>query len=142
MNIQAVANNVRVSPRKVRLIADAIRHLSVEDAFNLLQTTHKAASTPLAKVLKSAVSNATHNAKMELANLVIESIQINQGQAFKRFRPSTRGRIHPYKKRGSNITLIVTEKVVAAKSAGVQAAKTSKALPAPKEKKETKEAKK
>jgi large subunit ribosomal protein L22 len=140
MNVQAVANNVRVSPRKIRLIADAIRHLSVEDAFNLLQTTHKAASTPLTKVLKSAVANATNNAKLELTNLVIESIQINQGQAFKRFRPSTRGRIHPYKKRGSNITVVVTEKVVA--KPVVKVTDDKKKLAAPKAEKKEKEAKK
>ena len=113
MNIQAVANNVRISPRKVRLVADAIRNMDVTQAMYLLQATKKQASKPLAKTLKSAVANAVTNAKLDAANLIIGSIMVNQGPAYKRFRPSTRGRIHPYKKRGSNITLIVTEKVVA-----------------------------
>jgi large subunit ribosomal protein L22 len=113
MNIQAVANNVRISPRKVRLVADAIRNLGVIDAMNLLQTTDKQAGGPLAKTLKSAVANAVNNAKLDSASLYISTIMVNQGQAFKRFRPSTRGRIHPYKKRGSNITIILTQKITA-----------------------------
>lgn len=114
MNIQAVANNVRVSPRKVRLVADAIRSRGVIDAMNLLQTTEKQAGIPLAKVLKSAVANAVNNNKLASETLVVSQIMVNQGQAYKRFRPSTRGRIHPYKKRGSNITIVLTQKVVAA----------------------------
>ncbi len=113
MNIQAIAKNVRVSPRKVRLVADAIRNMQVDDALNLLYATQKAASRPVAKTLHSAVANAVNNAKLTRSSLVIDSIMVNEGQAYKRFRPSTRGRIHPYKKRGSNITIVVTEKVVA-----------------------------
>ena len=123
MNIQAIAKNVRVSPRKVRLVADAIRNMSVIDAMYLLQAQDKIAAKPLAKTLKSAVANAVNNAKLDSANLVVSSIMINQGQAYKRFRPSTRGRIHPYKKRGSNITIVVTEKVVAVKPAASNAVK-------------------
>src|SRR5262249_42193721 len=67
---------------------------------------------PLAKALKSAVANAMNNANLEATNLIVGSIMVNEGPAYKRFRPSTRGRIHPYKKRGSNITIVVTEKVV------------------------------
>ena len=113
MNVQAVANNVRISPRKVRLVADAIRNLGVIDAMHLLQSSDKQAGIPLSKTLKSAVANAVNNAKLDSASLYISSIMVNQGQAFKRFRPSTRGRIHPYKKRGSNITIVLTQKVVA-----------------------------
>src|SRR5882724_2485890 len=110
MNVQAVAKNVRVSPRKVRLVADAIRHLGIDEALFLLQATRKQASMPVAKVLQSAVANATNNAKLERNNLVIASVQVNESQAFKRFHPSTRGRIHPYKKRGSTITIVVKDK--------------------------------
>lgn len=113
MNIQAVAKNVRVSPRKVRLVADAIRNMGVIEAMHLLQVTHKQAAEPLAKTLKSAVANAINNANLEATNLIVGSVMVNEGPAYKRFRPSTRGRIHPYKKRGSNITIVVTEKVVA-----------------------------
>lgn len=114
MEVRAVAKSVRVSPRKVRLVADAIRNLSIPEALHLLETTEKRAALPIAKVLKSAVANAVNNAKLEQQNLMIGSIQIAEAQALKRFHPSTRGRIHPYKKRGSHIMVVLKEKTVAA----------------------------
>ena len=111
MNVKAVAKNIRISPRKVRLVADAIRNLSVDQALKILEAAEKQAAKPLIKALKSAVANAVNNAKLDAANLAIASLQISQGQALKRFRPSTRGRIHPYKKRGSTITVVLREKI-------------------------------
>ena len=116
MNIQAIAKNVRISPRKVRLVADAIRNLTITDAAFVLEAADQQAARPLGKALKSAVANAVNNAKLDQAHLVIGSIQINDGQSFKRFRPSTRGRIHPYKKRGSTIKIVLTEKLSVAKA--------------------------
>jgi large subunit ribosomal protein L22 len=116
MEVRAIAKNIRISPRKVRLIADAIRGKSVTEAENILYAAYKAAATPLTKVVKSAVANAINNAKLDKANLFIASIQVSQGQALKRFRPSTRGRIHPYKKRGSTVTVVVAEKLSVAKA--------------------------
>lgn len=107
MEIRAVSKSVRVSPRKVRLVADAIRNLSVTEAMYVLQSVEKKAATPLTKTLKSAVANAVNNANLEIESLVVGTVMINAGQALKRFRPSTRGRIHPYKKRSSNITIVV-----------------------------------
>jgi large subunit ribosomal protein L22 len=110
MEIIAVAKSVRMGPRKVRLVAEAIKHLPLDDAMFALQNMDKRAATPVAKALKSAVANAINNANLEKDNLQIASINITQGQALKRFRPSTRGRIHPYKKRSSNIRIVLTEK--------------------------------
>jgi large subunit ribosomal protein L22 len=115
MEVRAIAKNIRISPRKVRLIADAIRNLAITDALNILEATYKQAARPLIKTLQSAIANAVNNAKLDKANLMIGSIQISQAQALKRFRPSTRGRIHPYKKRGSTITIVLTEKVKSVK---------------------------
>lgn len=107
MEVQAVSKSVRVSPRKVRLVADAIRGLSIEEALRVLQVSQKRAATPLMKTLQSAVANAVNNANLDRKDLTIGTIMVNGGQALKRFRPSTRGRIHPYKKRSSNITVVV-----------------------------------
>jgi large subunit ribosomal protein L22 len=107
MEIRAVSKSVRISPRKVRLVADAIRNLSVTEAMYVLQSVEKKAATPLTKTLKSAVANAVNNANLDIQSLVVGTVMINAGQALKRFRPSTRGRIHPYKKRSSNITIVV-----------------------------------
>src|SRR5438045_3057183 len=103
MEIRSIANSVRVGPRKVRLIADAIRHLSIDEALATLEMSEKRAAIPLAKALKSAVANAVNNAGLERNTLKIGMINVTEGPALKRFRPSTRGRIHPYKRRSSNI---------------------------------------
>ena len=121
MEIKAIAKNIRISPRKVRLVADAIRNLSVDNALRVLAAAEKQAAKPLIKALKSAVANAVNNAKLDAATLAIASLQVSQGQALKRFRPSTRGRIHPYKKRGSTITVILKEKTVVVKPANKEA---------------------
>lgn len=107
MEVRAISKSVRMSPRKVRLVADSVRHLSVGKAFLVLQATQKRGAGPLAKTLKSAVANAVNNAKLDEKDLIIKTIMVNEGLAMKRFRPSTRGRIHPYKKRGSHITVVV-----------------------------------
>ena len=120
MEVRAIAKNIRISPRKVRLVADAIRNLSVDNALRVLEAAEKQAAKPLIKAVKSAVANAVNNAKLDAANLAIASLQISQGQALKRFRPSTRGRIHPYKKRGSTITVVLKEMVAVARPVKVE----------------------
>lgn len=112
MEVRAIAKSIRISPRKVRLVADTVRNLPVEDALHVLEAAEKRAALPIAKTIKSAVANATNNAKLEKANLTIGSIQIADGQPLKRFHPSTRGRIHPYKKRSSHIIVVLKEKVM------------------------------
>ncbi len=110
MEIRSIAKSVRMSPRKIRLVADAIRHMSIDDALDMLAASEKRAALPLAKAFKSAVANATNNAKLEKNSLVIESINITDGSPLKRFHPSSRGRTHPYKRRSSNIRIILKQK--------------------------------
>lgn len=110
MQVITRANDIRTSTRKVRLIADSIRKLEVYQALDALSVLNKKAARDLEKVLKNAVSNAQNNSKLEKNNLRIKEIDINEGMVFKRFRPSTRGRIHPYKKRTTNIRIVLEEK--------------------------------
>ena len=110
MEVRAIAKSVRISPRKVRLVADAIRNVSIVNALNILEVAQQQAARPLIKVIKSAVANAIHNDKLDGSSLVIASLQVNEAQSLKRFHPSTRGRAHPYKKRGSTITVVLKEK--------------------------------
>jgi large subunit ribosomal protein L22 len=114
MEVRAIAKSVRVSPRKLRLVAEAVKHMSIDDAYGALEITHKRAAKVVQKTLKSAVANAITNAKLDQKNLIIASMTVNESQPFKRYRPSTRGRIHPYKKRGSHLTIVLKEKVVVA----------------------------
>jgi len=104
-------NEVRTSTRKVRIVADEIRGLSVDEAQDALTVLNKRGATDLGNALKSAIANAVNNSKMEKNNLIIKTIDVNEGTFFKRFRPSTRGRIHPYKKRTSNIRIVLEEKI-------------------------------
>ncbi len=110
MEIIAYSKGVRVSPRKIRLVADAIRALPVDKALEYLSIIDKRGAYPLKKTLKSAVANATNNAKLSSSDLIIKSLEINEAQALKRFHPSTRGRVHPYKRRGSHIKIILEGK--------------------------------
>lgn len=110
MEIVSIAKSVRISPRKMRLVADMIRHMSISNALRALEATPKRAALPLEKALKSAIANAVNNSGIEEKSLAIDSIIINQGQSLKRFIPSTRGRIHPYKKRSSHIKIVLKTK--------------------------------
>jgi large subunit ribosomal protein L22 len=102
--------SVRVSTRKVRLVADAVRKLSIESALKNLAFVKNRGSVCLEKTLKSAIANAVNNNKLNQEDLEIKSIDVLEAPAYKRFHPSTRGRIHPYKRRGTNLTIILTEK--------------------------------
>ncbi|HET9947107.1 MAG TPA: 50S ribosomal protein L22 [Patescibacteria group bacterium] len=107
---KANASSVKVSTRKVRLVADAIRGMSVQDALDTLMLTRKHGSYVLIKTLKSAIANAVNNGKMNKDALVIAKLEVNEGPFLKRFHASTRGRIHGYKKRTSHISIVLKEK--------------------------------
>ena len=103
------ANDIRISTRKVRLIADAIKNMGVSEALDALSVIEKRGAKSLEKVLKSAIANAVNNSKLEKNNLVIKAIDVNEGTSLKRYHPSTRGRVHPYKKRSTNIRIVLEE---------------------------------
>lgn len=109
MEITATTNQVRISPRKVRLVADSIRNLSLDQALASLQVTRQRGAQVLEKTIKSAVANALNNAQLERSNLKISEILVSEGPALKRYHASTRGRIHPYKRRSSNVKITLKE---------------------------------
>lgn len=108
MEIIAFAKSTQVAPRKVRLVADVIRKQKIDEALASLSILKKRGSSVLEKTLRSAIANAVNrNAARE--SLTIKSIDVSEGPAFKRYHPSTRGRIHPYKKRTSHIRITLTD---------------------------------
>lgn len=109
MQIVAQAKSVRMSPRKVRLIADLIRNMPANRALDVLAITNKRAAMSVEKTLESAISNALQQANTAADSLYVATIEIGEGPAFKRFRPSTRGRVHRYKKRTSHIKIVLKE---------------------------------
>jgi large subunit ribosomal protein L22 len=112
MEIIAQTKSVRVSSRKVRLVADAIRKLSIQDAMRALEVIKNRGAFSLEKTLRSAIANALAKSQLSEEALFIKSIDVVEGPAFKRFHASTRGRAHPYKKKSSHIKITLAEKVV------------------------------
>ena len=109
MEITAITHEVRIGPRKVRLVADAIRKMPLDQALSSLKIIRKRGATILEKTMLSAVANASNNNNIELKNLKIEKIEVTEGPSLKRYHASTRGRIHPYKKRSSTIRVVLKE---------------------------------
>jgi len=105
----AVLNNYRQSPRKVRLVADLMRGKKVGDVLTTLEFTTKKATSPLAKLLKSAIANAKEKGADE-ANLFIEKITVDGGPILYRRRARARGSAYAIRKRTSKVTLSLGEK--------------------------------
>ena len=109
--MQAVASvkGAKISPRKVQVVADAIRGKSVAQAMQILAITQKHGASILSKVLKSAVANAVNNKKMAEDGLVISQLLVKHGSFLRRFHSSARGRVRPYTKRTTHVTIVVSE---------------------------------
>ena len=127
MNIQANIKGVRMSPRKVSLVASLVRGRTVADALVILQHTPKRAATPVLKAISSARANAVTNHRVDEKSLVIEHLQVTAGTRTKRFRPAAMGRALPYQKRTSHIKVVLSG---AEKPKKTTAAKTAEAKPA------------
>jgi large subunit ribosomal protein L22 len=110
MQAKAVAKQVRIAPRKVRLVVDLIRGKQVGEAVAILRHTPKAASPVVEKLLNSAIANAEHNYEMDVNNLVVSEVFVDEGVTLKRFRPRAMGRASRINKRSSHITIVVSEK--------------------------------
>lgn len=109
-NITAKLNNLRIAPRKVRLVAGLIRGQSVDQAENQLRFLTQKSAKSILKLLKSAIANAKNNFKKDRNELYIKKITVDGGSALKRFRPRARGRAFPIRKETSHITLVLSEK--------------------------------
>jgi len=111
--MQARATDIRIAPRKVRLVVDTVRGKSVSQALNVLAFTRKKAARPVQKLLKSAVANAAENHGVsDVDTLVIDRITVDEGPMLKRFMPRARGRATPIRKRTSHVQIILRERDV------------------------------
>ena len=107
MQVKAHQKFIRISPRKVRLVADSIRGLPLRAAQEQLKALNKGAALPLRKTLRQAIANAVNNHNLKEASLSIKEIQIGEGSTYKRWNPVSRGRAHPILKRTSSIRVIL-----------------------------------
>ncbi len=109
METRAVAKYIRISPQKVRLVADLVRGKKVEDALNILMFTPKGSAPVIAKLLKSAVANAGQKEGVDVDTLVVKQIAVDEGPTMKRFRARAMGRGTRILKRMSHISITVEE---------------------------------
>ncbi len=105
--VKAVAKGVRMSPRKVGVVAALVRGRSVADALVILEHTPRRAADPVRKAIESARANADHNHNYKADTLQIVSIQVSPGPRFKRYRPAAHGRALPFQRRTSHIRVVV-----------------------------------
>ena len=131
MKYTATAKNIKVSPRKMRLVVDSVKKQSVPVALMSLGGMSNRAAVPIKKALESAMANAVNNFKAEKTNLSITEILIGEGISYKRFHYAGRGRTRPYKKRTSHVTVVLEDKTVA-EEAKLQAKEEVVAIEAPK----------
>ncbi len=107
---QAVLRNVRITPRKARLVIDMVRGKKVEKALDMLRLTNKKGARILYKVIHSAMSNATDRATVDVDRLVVADAFVDGAGIWKRWLPRAQGRATPIHKRLSHITVKLTEK--------------------------------
>ena len=109
---QAVMKYIRISPQKVRSVANEIRGKGVREAVGILTFTPRKAAGFLKKTVNSAISNAENNLNLNKDALYISEIYIDEGPTLKRFRPRARGSADRILKRTSHITVVVREREV------------------------------
>jgi large subunit ribosomal protein L22 len=109
MEVRAVAKYIRISPQKVRLVADLVRGKKIQEAESTLLFTRKYASGIIGKVLNSAIANAKQNPNIDDSILYVKAVFVDQGPSLKRWRARAQGRAASIKKRMSHITVILDE---------------------------------
>jgi len=109
MKISVKLNNLRIAPRKTRMVADIIRGKKAEEAKGILNFSIKGASGPILKLLNSALSNAKNIYQTDADNLYISKITVDEGIKMKRWMPRARGSASEITKRSSIVTLVLDE---------------------------------
>jgi len=115
-DVEAKLRNLQISPRKVRYIADMVRGVPVSEAQRALSHSPRVASTPILKLINSAVANADHNFKMDTSTLRVKAIMVGEGPMLKRYRPRAFGRAGMIRKRMSHVKVVLEGEETATKA--------------------------
>ncbi len=110
MEVTAISRYAGVAPSKVRMVLEHLPGRSVEDALNLLRFMPSPHARLVAKIVKSAAANAENNYALDTDTLYVKRAVADDARRMRRYRPAARGRIHPYQRRTSHITIIVDER--------------------------------
>ena len=114
VQVKAIAKGIRISPRKVGVVADLVRRRSVADALVILSHTQRSAAQPITKLINSAVANARHNLKLnpeDTKKLEIQTIMVTEAPSMRRYKfvgTGRRARPRPMLKRSSHITVVLS----------------------------------
>lgn len=115
MSVVSINKGVRISPRKVGVVAALVRGRSVTDAITILEHTPRRAALAVKKTVRSAQANAEHNHNYKPNTLTITEISVTPGPRFKRYRPAARGRALRYQHKTSHIRVVVDGEIRQAK---------------------------
>lgn len=107
MSVKAIAKGVKISPRKVGVVASLVRGRTVADALTILEHTPRRSATAVSKVIASAKANAEYNHNYKTDTLTISEITVTPGTRLKRYRPAAHGRALPFQKKTSHIRVVV-----------------------------------
>lgn len=110
MDVKAIAKEVRISPIKLRLMADLVRGKSTEEAQNILRNYNSKSARVILKVVNSAVANAVNNNNLDESKLFVKEIRVDMGTTLKRRVPGSRGSIDKFYHRRSHVTVVVSER--------------------------------
>ncbi len=108
--VRAVLRGARISPQKMRVVANLIRNKDIEEAAIILRLSQKKGAHILKKILDSAIANAEHNHGMDASTLQLFAVQVDEAKVMKRWQARGRGRSTRIIKRSSHITLVVQDK--------------------------------
>jgi len=109
MEIKANVKHLRTSARKTRLVVNLVRGMQVEKALDQLKFVNKKVTKSVAKLINSAIANATNTYDLSKDNLFIKEIRVDEGATLKRWMPRAHGRATPIRKRTSHIKLVLGE---------------------------------
>ena len=106
----SISRNLRISPRKLNLVAASIRGLNAGDALNSLEFSRRRISQDVKKCLQSAIANAENNHELDVDSLVVAEANVGKALVMKRWRARARGRVGRIKKPYSHLTIVVRER--------------------------------
>ncbi len=109
MEARAVVRHVRMSPRKMRVVANLVRGKRVDEAMSLLKLMPKKGAVVIRKLLISAVANAEHQRELDVDKLIIRDCNVDNGPILKRWMPRSMGRANRIQRRTSHVTVVVKD---------------------------------
>jgi len=110
MEVVAKGKNMRIAPRKVRLLLRPLKGRTVNDAVSILRNVNMPVARKLEKIVRSAAANAENNYSLPVNSLLIKAAYADEGTRLERFRAGPRGRVKPWVRRFSHVTVIVEER--------------------------------